>query len=142
MATETFGVVLQSLRKTRDMSQDELAAETQVSRTSVQNWENDRTRPRRAEFRRLSAALGMTVDELKARAEQFAQPVPAGDLPQLLADLEDVQLQRRNLDSSPARGHAYKVVSQALDVEIADLQRRIQAAKAGESGDTPRAYGS
>lgn len=51
------------------MSQEELAAKAQVSRASIQNWEAGRREPRRAEARRLAAALGVTVDALKAGTE-------------------------------------------------------------------------
>ncbi|MEV6413893.1 helix-turn-helix domain-containing protein [Kribbella sp. NPDC051718] len=92
MATETFGVVVRSLREAGDMSQDELAAKTQVSRTSIQNWENDRSRPRRAEFRRLAVALGLTVEQLRARTEagdDGPEEVSADELRRLIAETED-----------------------------------------------------
>lgn len=51
------------------MSQEELAAKAQVSRASIQNWEGNRTVPRRAETRRLATALGLTVEQLRAHVE-------------------------------------------------------------------------
>jgi len=58
------------MREQAGLSQEELAAKAQVSRASIQNWEADRTAPRRAESRRLAAALGITVDTLKAHARE------------------------------------------------------------------------
>lgn len=57
------------MREHAGLSQEELAAKAQVSRASVQNWEASRTAPRRAEFRRLAAALGVSVETLKAPKE-------------------------------------------------------------------------
>jgi len=53
------------MRESAGMSQEELAAKAQVSRASIQNWEGNRTAPRRAESRRLAAALGISVAALK-----------------------------------------------------------------------------
>lgn len=69
MAEDSFGTTLKSLRSKAGMSQEELAAKAQVSRASVQNWEGDRRSPRRAEAGRLAAALGVSVDALKAGTE-------------------------------------------------------------------------
>src|SRR5690349_17531947 len=69
MAEPTYGSTLKKLRSQAGLSQEELAAKAQVSRASIQNWEGNRTRPRRAESRRLAAALGVTVDALNAGTE-------------------------------------------------------------------------
>ena len=69
MTEPQLGPTLRALREQAGLSQEELAAKTQVSRASIQNWEADRNAPRRAETRRLATALGMTVDALKARIE-------------------------------------------------------------------------
>lgn len=70
MADAQLGQALQDLRKQAGLSQEELAAKAQVSRASIQNWEGNRTAPRRAEERRLAAALGLTVEELRAHTER------------------------------------------------------------------------
>jgi DNA-binding transcriptional regulator YiaG len=57
---ESLGSTLRRLRERADLSQEELAAKAQVSRASIQNWEADRRAPRRAESRRLAAALGVS----------------------------------------------------------------------------------
>lgn len=70
MAEAQLGKRLRDLREQAGLSQEELAAKAQVSRASIQNWEAARTAPRRAESRRLAAALGTTVDALKAHARE------------------------------------------------------------------------
>jgi transcriptional regulator with XRE-family HTH domain len=69
MTGAPHGSALRHLREHAGWSQEELAAKAQVSRASIQNWESNRTAPRRAETRRLAAAFGLTVDQLKARLE-------------------------------------------------------------------------
>lgn len=68
MAEAQLGKRLRDLREDAGLSQEELAAKAQVSRASIQNWEAARTAPRRAESRRLAAALGVSVETLKAPA--------------------------------------------------------------------------
>lgn len=70
MADAQLGKRLRDLREQAGLSQEELAAKAQVSRASIQNWEAARTAPRRAESRRLAAALGITVDALKAQPRE------------------------------------------------------------------------
>lgn len=69
MAEAQLGPALRDLREQAGLSQEELAAKAQVSRATIQNWEGNRTAPRRAESRRLAAALGISVEALKAHAE-------------------------------------------------------------------------
>lgn len=73
MGTETLGSTIRNLREQADLSQEELAAQAQVSRASIQNWEGDRRQPRRAELRRLAAALHVS--------EAFLKAIAAGDHP-------------------------------------------------------------
>lgn len=70
MAEPQLGPTLRALREQAGLSQEELAARAQVSRASIQNWEGNRTAPRRAETRKLASALGMTVDTFRARMEE------------------------------------------------------------------------
>lgn len=70
MAEAQLGPMLRDLREQAGLSQEELASKAQVSRASIQNWEGNRTAPRRAESRRLAAALGVSVDALKTLGER------------------------------------------------------------------------
>jgi transcriptional regulator with XRE-family HTH domain len=53
----TFGAHIAQLRKARGYSQNELAAELEVTRTQLSSWENDRRVPRRAQLEALAEAL-------------------------------------------------------------------------------------
>ncbi len=59
-----FGATLQSLRERMGLSQGQLAERAGVSVDSIQNWEQDRTRPRLEALPKLAKALGVALDEL------------------------------------------------------------------------------
>jgi transcriptional regulator with XRE-family HTH domain len=80
MATESLGSTLRRLRERADLSQEELAAKAQVSRASIQNWEADRRAPRRAESRRLAAALGVSDITPQESADELAAVIEARKL--------------------------------------------------------------
>jgi transcriptional regulator with XRE-family HTH domain len=98
MADAQLAKKLRDLREQAGMSQEELAAKAQVSRASIQNWEAARTAPRRAESRRLAAALGTTVDALKAHAgEDQVEAQEIRDALQAAMELEDPEEMRAAL---------------------------------------------
>jgi transcriptional regulator with XRE-family HTH domain len=98
MADAQLGRTLRDLREQAGMSQEELAAKAQVSRASIQNWEAARTAPRRAESRRLAAALGVSVDDLKARTgEERVDAQEIRDALQAAMELEDAEEMRAAL---------------------------------------------
>lgn len=130
MPTETLGLVLKALRESADLSQEELAAKAQVSRGSVQNWENDRSKPRRAEFRRLAAALRITPEDLKARTEgqstlgEATESVTAAreDLVRMISDLRE-EIQYLN----PKYERNRPLLVEHLERKIAELQAQLKA---------------
>lgn len=69
----TFGERICRLRTARGLSQEELAAELQVSRQSVSKWETGGSVPELDKLLRLSEVFGVTLDELVKGA-----PVPDG----------------------------------------------------------------
>jgi transcriptional regulator with XRE-family HTH domain len=71
------GKTLRQLREQARLSQEDLAAKAQVSRASIQNWEANRTAPRRAEMNRLASALGLTDLALRARLVESNDDEPA-----------------------------------------------------------------
>jgi len=86
------------MREQAGLSQEELAAKAQVSRASIQNWEGNRTAPRRAESRRLAAALGVTVDALKApTGDDRVDAQEIRDALQAAMELEDPEEMRAAL---------------------------------------------
>lgn len=98
MTGTQLGATLRALRQQAGLSQEELAARTQVSRASIQNWEGNRTAPRRAETRRLATALGLTIEALRARMEEErldAQEIR--DALQAAMELEDPEEMRAAL---------------------------------------------
>jgi transcriptional regulator with XRE-family HTH domain len=75
------------LRKARGLSQDELAAELDVTRTRVSSWENDRLRPRADHLENLARVLGDDGDLAElARYDDSDQP-PLFDPPIPVAGL-------------------------------------------------------
>ena len=59
-----FGEKLQQLRKSRGMTQEELAAALYVSRTAVSKWESGRGYPSIDSLKQISAYFSVTIDDL------------------------------------------------------------------------------
>ena len=59
-----FGGKLQELRKSRGMTQEELAEALFVSRTAISKWESGRGYPNIDSLKEISAFFGVTIDEL------------------------------------------------------------------------------
>lgn len=60
----TLGEIIYQLRKSKNMSQDELAAALEVSRQSVSKWENNSAVPELEKLTKMSNLFGVTLDEL------------------------------------------------------------------------------
>ena len=60
----TVGKNILELRKTRGISQEELANLLLISRQTVSQWENDQTVPSIDNLLRLKEIFGVSVDEL------------------------------------------------------------------------------
>ena len=67
MSTE-FGDMLKKLRTDRNLSQQQLAAQVFVNRSTLTNWENGRRLPDAIMIRRLAACLGVDVGFLLGAA--------------------------------------------------------------------------
>lgn len=59
-----FGEKLQELRKTKGLTQEELAASLYVSRTAVSKWESGRGYPNIDSLKEISKFFSITIDEL------------------------------------------------------------------------------
>lgn len=122
MGTTTLGSAIRHLREQADLSQEELAAKAQVSRASIQNWEGDRRQPRRAELRRLAAALKVTEADLKALA---AGVQPNGDdtepdsdeIQQLRAEIEELREEIKRLSARKRRMASEKDTQDLADTD-------------------------
>jgi len=60
----TFGEKLQHLRKSKSMSQEQLAAQLSVSRQAVSKWELDESLPDTSKLLAISKIFGVTTDYL------------------------------------------------------------------------------
>ena len=56
--------MIRNLRKSKNMTQEELAFQLNVSRTTVTMWENGESLPRSNLLPKLAQILGCTVDDL------------------------------------------------------------------------------
>jgi transcriptional regulator with XRE-family HTH domain len=74
----TFGERLRQLREAAGLSQEQLAKRAAISVDSVQNWEQDRTRPRLEFLPRLAQALSVTMDELLVSQAADQAQAPRG----------------------------------------------------------------
>ena len=64
-----FNKKLQSLRKNRGLTQDELAKSLYVSRTAISKWESGRGYPNIESLKAIAAFFSITVDELLSADE-------------------------------------------------------------------------
>ena len=74
---ETVGARIRDLRRARGLTQDELAAACEVSRSAVAQWETDRAGQLRGNITRIAQALDASVGYLLHGAE--AEPGATGD---------------------------------------------------------------
>lgn len=74
---ETLGKRIASLRKEKNLKQDDLAQKLNVSPQAVSKWENDQTCPDISLLPELAGSLGVSVDMLlKGRQEPRTELVP------------------------------------------------------------------
>ena len=66
-----FGKTLLDLRKAKNMTQEELAAQLGVTPTAVSKWENNNTLPDILMLCALADCFEVTADELLGRAKQY-----------------------------------------------------------------------
>ena len=59
-----MGARIRALRRARGLTQDELAAACNVSRSAVAQWETDRAGQLRGNISRIASALGASVEHL------------------------------------------------------------------------------
>ncbi|MDR0898354.1 MAG: helix-turn-helix domain-containing protein [Oscillospiraceae bacterium] len=73
----TFGEKLQSLRKQKGLSQEQLAAQMTVSRQAVSKWELGESMPDTENIIQLSRLFAVTTDYLLHEEYADAEPIPA-----------------------------------------------------------------
>ena len=67
-----FSQKLQALRKSRDLTQEELSSQLYVSRTAISKWESGRGYPNIESLKAIAAFFGITVDELLSTDEMLS----------------------------------------------------------------------
>ena len=72
----TFGEKLQTLRRARGWSQEQLAAQISVSRQAISKWEADAATPDTENVVRLSRLFGVTCDYLLCEEHRQDAPMP------------------------------------------------------------------
>lgn len=72
---------LRYLRKQKNWSQQQLAERAELPRTTLTHIESGQGNPSLANLVKLSAALGVGVDELLSRPRSSCQLIPAADIP-------------------------------------------------------------
>ncbi len=88
MTQQSFGSMIQTLRKQRGMTQLDLARTMGVTDKAVSKWERDLSMPDVGSLPKLAETLGVTVDELlQARTTADETPSPARERIASLADL-------------------------------------------------------
>lgn len=76
MMNETIGSRISALRRKKNMTQEELAAEMGVSAQAVSKWENDLSCPDISLLPQLAKLLGVTTDELLGSEAPVTQLLP------------------------------------------------------------------
>ncbi len=70
-----FNEKLQELRKSRGLTQEELAKELFVSRTAVSKWESGRGYPNIESLKEISRYFSVSIDELICPDEIIVAPI-------------------------------------------------------------------
>ena len=75
MSKQTFGQLINSLRKAKDISLRKLAEQVDVSFVNIAHIENDRVKTSKKTIIQLAKALDHDVDELLAKAETIRDDI-------------------------------------------------------------------
>ena len=85
-----LGNKIQALRKQKNVTQEELAAELGVTAAAVSKWENNYTMPDILMLCALADFFAVTTDELLGRFKQFKHAVIAAATPELGKKVADL----------------------------------------------------
>lgn len=64
MEKQSIGANIRAVRRTLNISQEELASSVGCTRQTIINWEAEKTTPSRYGIARLAKSLGVSTDEL------------------------------------------------------------------------------
>lgn len=83
-----FGATINSLRKSKNVTQEEMAAELGVTAAAVSKWENGYTLPDILMLCAIADYFQVTTDELLGRSKQRRYAMIATDLPEMQTDIK------------------------------------------------------
>ena len=127
-----FGEKLQELRKSKVLTQEELAEELYVSRTAISKWESGRGYPSIDSLKEISAFFSVTIDELLSGEKilSLAEKENKSNIRKMcnlifgIADVLSFLLIVLPLYPNPVGGHIYSV--NLFDyAEISPVQKLI-----------------
>jgi transcriptional regulator with XRE-family HTH domain len=108
----TVGEKIQSLRKSKKLSQEELAGQLFVSRQTISQWEKDQTLPSIENLIRLKEIFGVSLDELLT------------DEPTRLSLSEsEAQESAASLPEEPCERHVFRATPEEIKTYIQDTAR-------------------
>ncbi|MDV5976889.1 UNVERIFIED_CONTAM: helix-turn-helix transcriptional regulator [Streptococcus canis] len=70
-----FGENLRLMRKTKSLTQTELASKLNIGQSAYAKWENGRTEPTLEMLARIADSLDVTVDYLLGRSDNFSNTI-------------------------------------------------------------------
>jgi transcriptional regulator with XRE-family HTH domain len=92
----TVGDIIRSLRKSKNLNQDQLAELANLNRVTVAKYESGKVEPGAQALNRLADALGVTVDEILGRNKDTAPEETDVDLlsclPKTVEQLSPVEM--------------------------------------------------
>lgn len=106
-------LMVREFRKRANMTQAALAADLNISRNTVWNWENGAAMPDAEQLWNLAVALGCTPNDLLGWAD---------DVPEVAANYR--QLNRANRSMVDAMAHSLLVTQQVEEIAASRAARR------------------
>lgn len=116
----TVGKNILKLRKSRGISQEELANLLLISRQTVSQWENDQTVPSIDNLLRLKEIFGVSVDRMLTAEEVKTPQINTDSLDTLCAALAYAMGINAPMYAAPKNGELANYIDKAFDGEKAD----------------------
>ena len=110
----TFGERLKSFREAKRLTQEQLASEIGVAKTTVTGYERGNRKPDVEKIKKLASALGVSGDELLGTGHE-KKPTPISESE--LSDPLDIQLMNLLQDRTPEEKKAWIALLEARVAE-------------------------
>ena len=133
-----FGKTVLDLRKQKNITQEELAAELGVTAAAVSKWENNYTLPDILMLCALADFFAVTTDELLGRNRHIQSAIVATDRPELASAIQklvsaygftvkavysDIREAREAVTEEPAISHIFASFSKPLQEERDEMPK-------------------